>query len=67
MQLLSIGSNEYRFFVGTLNDAENQGIATTNIAAMAAAGQKITQGYCLGYEITDGSNYVWVPYVKSYS
>ena len=25
-----------------LNDAENQGIATTNIAAMAAAGQEIT-------------------------
>ena len=45
-----------------LNDAENQGIATTNIAAMAAAGQEITSDN-IGYEITDGK-YVWVPYVK---
>lgn len=45
-----------------LNDAENQGIATTNIAAMAAAGQEITSD-TVGYEITDGK-YVWVPYVK---
>ena len=45
-----------------LNDAENQGIATTNIAAMAAAGQEITAD-TVGYEITDGK-YVWVPYVK---
>ena len=45
-----------------LNDAENQGIATTNIAAMAAAGQEITSD-TIGYEITDGK-YVWVPYVK---
>ena len=45
-----------------LNDAENQGIATTNIAAMAPAGQEITSD-TVGYEITDGK-YVWVPYVK---
>ncbi len=45
-----------------LNDAENQGIATTNIAAMAAAGQEITEEN-VGYEITDGK-YVWIPYVK---
>ena len=45
-----------------LNDAENQGIATTNIAAMAAAGQEITSD-TVGYEITDGK-YVWVPYAK---
>lgn len=45
-----------------LNDAENQGIATTNIAAMAAAGKEITED-TVGYEITDGK-YVWVPYVK---
>ncbi len=45
-----------------LNDAENQGIATTNIAAMAAAGEEITEDN-VGYEITDGK-YVWIPYVK---
>ncbi len=45
-----------------LNDAENQGIATTNIAAQAAAGKEITQE-TIGYEVTDGK-YVWVPYVK---
>ncbi|NLK37902.1 MAG: galactose ABC transporter substrate-binding protein [Epulopiscium sp.] len=45
-----------------LNDAENQGIATTNIAAQAAAGNEITEE-TIGYEITDGK-YVWVPYVK---
>lgn len=45
-----------------LNDAENQGIATINIAAQAAAGNEITEE-TIGYEITDGK-YVWVPYVK---
>ena len=58
LEAMSTGS-----LLGTvLNDAENQGIATTNIAAMAAAGQEITQD-TVGYEITDGK-YVWVPYVK---
>ena len=45
-----------------LNDAENQGKATINIAAVAADGQEVTSE-TIGYEITDGK-YVWIPYVK---
>lgn len=45
-----------------LNDGKNQGIATINIAANAAAGKEITTD-TVGYEVTDGK-YVWIPYVK---
>lgn len=45
-----------------LNDAVNQGKATLNIAAAAAAGKEINKDN-IGYEVTDGK-YVWVPYVK---
>jgi len=45
-----------------LNDAVNQGTATVNIAAAAAASQEITKD-TIGYEVTDGK-YVWIPYVK---
>lgn len=45
-----------------LNDGENQGIASVNIAAAAAQGKEITKD-TVGYEITDGK-YVWIPYVK---
>ncbi len=45
-----------------LNDAENQGKATVNIAAAAAEGKKITKETA-GYDVTDGK-YVWIPYKK---
>lgn len=45
-----------------LNDAENQGKATVNIAVAAAQGKAIDKASA-GYEITDGK-YVWIPYVK---
>lgn len=45
-----------------LNDAENQGKASVNIAVAAAQGKEITKD-TIGYEVTDGK-YVWIPYVK---
>lgn len=45
-----------------LNDADNQGKATVNIAVAAAQGKEINKD-TVGYEITDGK-YVWIPYVK---
>lgn len=49
--------------VGTvLNDAENQGKATLNLALALAQGQAPTKEN-VGYDITDGK-YVWVPYKK---
>ena len=45
-----------------LNDAENQGIATVNVAVAAAQGLEITKD-TVGYDVTDGK-YIWVPYVK---
>ena len=45
-----------------LNDAENQGKASVNIAVAAAQGKEITEEN-VGYPITD-SKYVWVDYVK---
>lgn len=45
-----------------LNDAVNQGTATVNIAAYAAAGKEVTSEN-IGYELTDGK-YCWIPYVK---
>jgi methyl-galactoside transport system substrate-binding protein len=45
-----------------LNDAANQGKATVNIAAAAAAGKDITKEN-IGYEVTDGK-YIWINYVK---
>ena len=45
-----------------LNDGENQGKASINIAAVAADGQEVTSE-TIGYEVTDGK-YVWIPYVK---
>lgn len=45
-----------------LNDAENQGKATVNIAVAAAQGKEINKAN-VGYDITDGK-YVWIPYVK---
>nr|WP_319489760.1 galactose ABC transporter substrate-binding protein [uncultured Caproiciproducens sp.] len=45
-----------------LNDGENQGKATVNIAVAAAQGKEITKD-TVGYEITEGK-YVWIPYVK---
>lgn len=45
-----------------LNDAENQGKATVNIAAAAAQGKEINKAN-VGYDVTDGK-YVWIPYVK---
>ncbi len=45
-----------------LNDGENQGKATVNIAAAAAQGKEISKAN-VGYEVTDGK-YVWIPYVK---
>jgi len=49
--------------VGTvLNDAENQGKATLNLALVLAQGQAPTKEN-VGYDITDGK-YVWVPYKK---
>lgn len=53
-----------------LNDAQNQGTATINIAAAASRGQKVNKD-TIGYEVTDADGnvvedgkYVWVPYVK---
>lgn len=45
-----------------LNDAENQGKATVNIAVAAAQNKPITKEN-IGYDVTDGK-YVWIPYVK---
>ncbi len=45
-----------------LNDGENQGKATVNIAVAAAQGKEINKDN-IGYEVTDGK-YVWIPYVK---
>ncbi|MDF1496142.1 galactose ABC transporter substrate-binding protein [Caproiciproducens sp. CPB-2] len=45
-----------------LNDGENQGKATVNIAVAAAQGKEINKETA-GYEVTDGK-YVWIPYVK---
>lgn len=45
-----------------LNDAENQGKATVNIAVAAAQNKEINKANA-GYDITDGK-YVWIPYVK---
>lgn len=45
-----------------LNDAENQGKATINIALAAAQGKEINKDN-IGYEVTDGK-YVWINYVK---
>lgn len=45
-----------------LNDAENQGKATVNIAAAAAEGKTIDKTTA-GYDVTDGK-YVWIPYVQ---
>lgn len=58
--LESMGKGE---MLGTvLNDAENQGIATVNIAAVAADGQEVSDA-TIGYAVTN-SKYVWIPYVK---
>lgn len=53
-----------------LNDAQNQGAATINIAAAAAREQKVDES-TIGYPVTDANGevvengkYVWVPYVK---
>ena len=40
-----------------LNDAENQGIATVNVAVAAAQGLEITKD-TVGYDVTDGK-YIW--------
>jgi methyl-galactoside transport system substrate-binding protein len=45
-----------------LNDADNQGKATVNIAVAAAQGKEINKEN-VGYDVTDGK-YVWIPYVK---
>lgn len=45
-----------------LNDGENQGKATVNIAVASAQGKEINKAN-VGYEVTDGK-YVWIPYVK---
>ncbi len=45
-----------------LNDGENQGKASINIAVAAAQGKQINKD-TIGYEVTDGK-YVWIPYVK---
>ncbi|WP_315115232.1 galactose ABC transporter substrate-binding protein [Clostridium intestinale] len=45
-----------------LNDAENQGKATVNIAIAAAEGKEINEAN-VGYPVTDGK-YVWINYVK---
>lgn len=45
-----------------LNDAENQGKATVNIALAAAEGKEINEAN-VGYPVTDGK-YVWINYVK---
>ena len=45
-----------------LNDAENQGKATINVAIAAAQGKEINKD-TVGYEVTDGK-YIWIDYVK---
>ena len=45
-----------------LNDGENQGKATVNIATAAAQGKEINKESA-GYDITD-DKYVWIDYVK---
>lgn len=45
-----------------LNDAENQGKATINIALAAAQGKEVNEDN-IGYPIKDGK-YVWINYVK---
>lgn len=45
-----------------LNDAENQGKATVNIALAAAEGKEINEAN-VGYPVT-GGKYVWINYVK---
>lgn len=45
-----------------LNDGQNQGVATINIATAAAQGKEISKD-TVGYDVTDGQ-YVWIPYVK---
>lgn len=45
-----------------LNDAENQGKATVNVAVAATQGLEINKDN-VGYDVTD-SKYIWVPYVK---
>ncbi|NMF03148.1 galactose ABC transporter substrate-binding protein [Clostridium beijerinckii] len=45
-----------------LNDAENQGKATVNIALAAAQGKEINKEN-IGFDVTDGK-YVWIDYVK---
>jgi methyl-galactoside transport system substrate-binding protein len=45
-----------------LNDGENQGKATVNIAVAAAQGKEISKAN-VGYDVTDGK-YVWIPYVQ---
>ena len=45
-----------------LNDAENQGKATVNVAIAAAQGKEINKD-TVGYEVTDGK-YIWIDYVK---
>lgn len=58
--LESMGKGE---LLGTvLNDGENQGIATVNIAVAAAQGKDVSKD-TIGYDVTDGK-YVWIPYVK---
>ena len=59
----ALGSRSRGELLGTvLNDGENQGKASINIAAVAADGQEVTSE-TIGYEVTDGK-YVWIPYVK---
>ncbi|ABR36543.1 MULTISPECIES: galactose ABC transporter substrate-binding protein [Clostridium] len=45
-----------------LNDAQNQGKATVNIALAAAQGKEINKEN-VGFDVTDGK-YVWIDYVK---
>ena len=45
-----------------LNDADNQGKATINVAAAAVAGKEINEEN-VGYPVTDGK-YIWIDYVK---
>ena len=45
-----------------LNDAENQGKATVNVAIAAAQGKEINKD-TVGYDVTDGK-YIWIDYVK---
>ena len=53
-----------------LNDAQNQGKATINVAVAAAQGLEISKD-TVGYDVSDadgnvvaGGKYIWVPYVK---